>query len=97
MITNPLFVLFVLPVLSVLAWTGYIYINLLGSFQSKIQSSRLLYVVKNHHTYFTYNVPILAFIATIFMACIGFLSPSPSAFQLNFVTLKTDTTKPTFQ
>jgi len=87
MILNTLFVLFVLPVLPVLAKKAYIYSNLLGSFQSKIQSSHLLYVVKNHHTYFTYNATIL-FIATIFMACIGFLLPFPHVFQLNFVTLK---------
>jgi len=88
MIPNTLFVLFFLPVLPVLAKKAYIHSNLLGSFQSKIQSSHLLYAVKYHHTYFTYNVTILVFIATIFMACIGFLLPSPHDFQLNFVTLK---------
>ena len=88
MILNALFVLFFLPVLPVLAKKAYIYSNLSGSFQSKIQSSHLLYVVKNHRTYFTYNATILVFIATIFMACTGFHLPSPHAFQLNFVTLK---------
>lgn len=88
MILNTLFVLFFLPVLPALANKAYIHSNLLGSFQGKIQSSHLLYAVKNHHTYITYNVTILVFIATIFMACIGFLLPSPRAFQLNFVTLK---------
>lgn len=87
MILNTLFVLFVLPVLPVLAKKAYIYSKLLGLLQSKIQSSHLLYVVKHHHTYFTYNANILVFIATIFMACIGFLLLSPHAFQLNFVTI----------
>jgi hypothetical protein len=82
---NTLFVSSVLQVLPVLAkkengTTEYIHSNFLGSFQSKIQSSHLLYVVKKHHIYFTYNVTVLVFTATSFIVLSKLPLPFPTCF-----------------